>query len=194
MTTTTAVALPAGTYALDPHHSSVHFQVRHLGLANVRGTFKSFSASLVVGETLADTVVEAVVDLASIDTGQPDRDAHLLTTDFFDAERNPTMTFRSTSIRQIDGDLYDMVGDLTINGRTCPVTFRTEYHGSEVFPLDGSVHVGFTATGQVRRNDYGIDFNMPIGVDKLAVGEKVKVELEIQFVAPRPEGDATASG
>ncbi len=73
MTTTTELALPAGTYALDIYHSSVHFQIRHLGLSNVRGTFKSFTATLVVGETLNDVVVEANVDLASIDTGQPDR-------------------------------------------------------------------------------------------------------------------------
>src|SRR5690606_34133796 len=94
VTTRTAPTLPVGTYALDVYHSSVHFQIKHLGLSNVRGTFKSFTATLAVGATLADTAVEASVDLASIDTGQPDRDAHLLGTDFFDAERNPTMTFR----------------------------------------------------------------------------------------------------
>ena len=187
MTTRTAPALPVGTYALDVYHSSVHFQIKHLGLSNVRGTFKSFTATLAVGETLADTAVEASVDLASIDTGQPDRDAHLLGTDFFDAERNPTMTFRSTSITQVDADHYDMAGDLTINGVTRPATFRTEFNGTEVFPADQSVHVGFTATGEVRRSDFGIDFNMPLGVDKLAMGEKVKVDLDIQFVAPTPD-------
>ncbi len=184
MTITTATALPAGTYTLDANHSSVHFQVKHLGLSNVRGVFKSFAAVLHVGETLADTVVEATVDLASIDTGQPDRDAHLLGTDFFDADRNPTMTFRSTGITQVDRDLYDMTGDLTINGVTCPITFRTEFNGTEVFPVDQSLHAGFLARGEVRRNEFGIDFNMPLGVDKLAVGEKVKVDLDIQFIAP----------
>lgn len=184
MTNTTALALPAGTYALDVYHSSVYFRIKHLGLSNVRGTFKSFTASLVVGETLADVVVEASIDLTSIDTGQPDRDAHLLGTDFFDADRNPTMTFRSTSITQLDADQYDLTGDLTINGTTRPATFRTEFTGTEVFPADQSVHVGFTAVGDVRRGDFGIDFNMPLGVDKLAVGDKVKVELDIQFVAP----------
>lgn len=188
MTTTTELALPSGTYALDVYHSSVHFQIKHLGLSNVRGTFKSFTATLDVGETLADVVVEASIELASIDTGQPDRDAHLLGTDFFDAERNPTMAFRSTAITQTGTDRYDMTGDLTINGRTQQVTFRTEFNGTEVFPADQSLHVGFTATGEVRRGDFGIDFNMPLGVDKLAMGEKVKVELDIQFVAPTPAG------
>jgi polyisoprenoid-binding protein YceI len=186
---TKTLALPAGTYTLDPYHSSVYFQIKHLGLSNVRGTFKSFTAALVVGDTLADVVVEANIDLASIDTGQPDRDAHLLGTDFFDAARNPTMSFRSTSITQLDADRYDMTGELTINGRTRPATFRTEFNGTEVFPADQSVHVGFTATGEVRRGDFGIDFNMPLGVDKLAMGDKVKVELDIQFVAPAaPDG------
>lgn len=184
MTITTAPVLPTGTYSLDEHHSSVHFQVKHLGLSNVRGTFKSFTAALRVGEALADTLVEATVDLASIDTGQPDRDAHLLGMDFFDADRNPTMSFRSTDIVPVGDDLYDMTGDLTINGVTRPVTFRTEFNGSEVFPVDQSVHVGFSATGEVRRSEFGIDFNLPLGVDKLAVGEKVKVELDVQFVAP----------
>jgi polyisoprenoid-binding protein YceI len=184
VTATTALALPTGTYMLDVHHSSVHFQVRHLGLANVHGTFKSFTASLAIGETLADVIVDASIDLASIDTGQPDRDAHLLSTDFFDAARNPAMAFRSTSITQVGGDLYDLTGDLTINGHTRPATFRTEFNGTEVFPVDQSVHVGFTATGEVRRGDFGIDFNMPLGVNKLAVGDKVKVQLDIQFIAP----------
>lgn len=186
MSTTAALALPVGTYALDPYHSSIHFQVKHLGLSNVRGTFKSFTASLTVGESLDDVAVEATVDLLSIDTGQPDRDAHLLGSDFFDADRNPTMAFRSTSVRQLDAERYDLVGDLTINGRTLPATFRTEFNGTEVFPADQSVHVGFTATGEVRRSDFGIDFNMPLGVDKVAVGDKVKVELDIQLLAPEP--------
>lgn len=179
-----ALALPAGTYTLDTAHSGVYFQVRHLGLSNVHGTFKSFTATLVIGETLTDVVVEASIDLVSIDTGQPDRDAHLLSTDFFDADRNPTMSFRSTSITQVDADRFDMTGDLTINGRTRPVTFRTEFNGTEVFPADQSVHVGFTASGEIRRGDFGIDFNMPLGVDKVAVGDKVKVDFDIQFVAP----------
>lgn len=184
MTDTTALALPVGTYALDVYHSSVHFQIKHLGLSNVRGTFKSFTATLVVGETLADVAVEASIDLASIDTGQPDRDAHLLTSDFFDADRNPTMAFKSTTITQVDPDRYDMIGDLSINGHTHPATFRTEFNGTEVNPADQSVHVGFTASGEVRRGDFGIDFNMPLGVDRLAVGDKVRVDLDIQFVAP----------
>lgn len=180
----TALALPSGTYALDLAHSGVHFQVRHLGLSNVRGTFKAFTASLVVGESLPEVSVEASVDLSSIDTGQPDRDAHLLSTDFFNADANPTMMFKSVAVRHVSDEEYELLGDLTINGIAKQVTFEVDFNGTEVFPADGSVHVGFSAVGEVRRGDFGIDFNMPLGMGKLALGEKVRVELDIQFVAP----------
>lgn len=182
--TTATLPLSPGTYALDASHAGIHFQVRHLGLSNVRGLFKEFTASLVVGDSLDDVVVEAEVDLSSIDTAQPDRDAHLLSSDFFNAESSPTMTFRSTAITPAGEGEYEMTGDLTIKGVTRPVSFDVEFNGTETFPADQSTHVGFTATGTVRRNDFGVEFNMPLGMDKLALGEKVKVELDVQFVAP----------
>jgi polyisoprenoid-binding protein YceI len=181
---TTGLPLAAGTWTLDPNHSAITFAIRHLGLANVRGRFDRFDASLVVGETLADTKITATVDLSSVDTNQPDRDAHLLTTDFFHAEAHPTMTFVSTDIVG-NNDTYVMTGELVINGITRPVSFDVEFNGSEVFPGDGTLHSGFTATGEVRRNDYDISFNMPLGMGKLALGEKVKVEIDAQFVAPQ---------
>jgi polyisoprenoid-binding protein YceI len=173
-----------GTWAVDPSHSGIFFQVRHLGLNNVRGRFNRFSASLTVGDALEDIAVEAEVDLSSVDTNQPDRDAHLLGTDFFNAENHPTMTFRSTGVKAKGDDEYEMAGDLTINGVTRPVAFDVEFHGLEVFPPTGQTHAGFGATTTLKRSDFGIEFNMPLGMDKLALGEKVKVELELQFVAP----------
>ena len=95
----TTLPLEAGTYDLDDKHAGVYFQVRHLGISNVRGMFKTFDATLTVGASLADVAVHATIDLASIETGQPDRDAHLLSTDFFDAENHPVMTFESTAVR-----------------------------------------------------------------------------------------------
>ncbi len=171
-------------YAVDTNHSGVHFQIRHLGLSNVRGRFKTFDAVLIVGDTLDDTVVEATIDLASVDTGQPDRDAHLLGTDFFHADEHPQMTFRSTGIRSTTADRFELDGDLTLNGITAPVTLKVELEGESVSPADGKTHVGFTAAGELKRANYGIDFNMPLGVDKLALGEKVKIDLDIQFLAP----------
>jgi polyisoprenoid-binding protein YceI len=176
-----ALSLATGEWKLDPAHSGVHFKVRHLGLTNVRGTFKSFDATLTVGETLDDVAVAAIIDLASVDTNQADRDAHLLSTDFFAAEKNPQITFTSTGISGA-GDELELSGELTINGVTRTVTFPVEFNGIEVYPGDGKHHAGFSATTVVNRNDFGVDFNMPLGMNKLALGEKVNVELDLQFV------------
>ena len=186
MSTTPTSTLPiaAGTYALDPNHSGVYFQIRHLGISNVRGTFKTFDASLVVGGSLDDIAVEATVDLSSVDTNQPDRDAHLLSTDFFNAESHPRMAFVSTGVRALGEERYGLDGNLSINGVTRPVTFDVEFNGTDVHPGDGRLHAGFTASGEIRRNEFGIDFNMPLGMGKLALGEKVKVDIDVQFLAP----------
>jgi polyisoprenoid-binding protein YceI len=184
-TETPANTLPltTGTWTLDKNHSAISFAIRHLGLANVRGRFDRFNASLVVGESLSDTKVTATVDLSSVNTNQPDRDAHLLGTDFFHAEAHPSMTFVSTDIVG-NNDSYVMTGELVINGITRIVSFDVEFNGAEVFPVDGSLHSGFIATGEIRRGDFDVDFNMPLGMGKLALGEKVKVEIDAQFVAP----------
>jgi polyisoprenoid-binding protein YceI len=179
--TTTTVPLALGTWTVDAAHSGIHFQVRHLGLNNVRGRFDRFDATLTVGERIEDTAIEATIDMASVDTNNADRDAHLLSTDFFNAEVHPTMTFRSTRVTPKGGDGYELLGDLTINGVTKPIGLDVEFNGSEVHPADGRRRAGFTATGTVHRNDFGVDFNMPLGVDKVALGDKIKVELDLQF-------------
>jgi polyisoprenoid-binding protein YceI len=183
-TATTSLPLTAGTWTLDAAHSGVHFKIRHLGLSNVRGRFETFTAALEVGETLADVRVSASIDLSSVNTNQPDRDAHLRSTDFFGVDNNPTLEFHSTSVSG-DGDEYTLAGDLTINGVTRPVSFPVEFNGIETYPMDGTSHAGFSAATSISRKDFGIDFNLPIGVDKLALGEKVNVELDFQFVAPQ---------
>jgi polyisoprenoid-binding protein YceI len=185
--TTTATELPlaVGTWTVDRNHSGVHFKVRHIGLSNVRGRFNRFDATLTVGESPADTRVEATIEMSSVDTNQPDRDAHLLGTDFFSADQHPLMTFRSTGLRARGESDYALDGELTINGITRPVTLQVEFLGVEVFPADGTTHAGFSATATVNRDDYGIDFNVPLGMDKFALGKKVAVELDLQFVAPQ---------
>jgi polyisoprenoid-binding protein YceI len=182
-TPTTTLPLTSGTWTLDKNHSSIHFVVRHLGLSNVRGRFDSFESSLDVGKTLESISVTADVELSSVDTNNADRDAHLRNSDFFDTDRNETMTFRSTSITGSE-DEYQMVGELTLAGVTKPVTFDVEFNGTEVFPGDQSTHAGFTATGQIKRSDFGVDFGIIPGAEKLMLGDKIKVELDIQFVAP----------
>lgn len=182
--TVAGVALAKGRWTLDANHSAVTFSIRHLGLSRVRGSFERFDATLEVGDTPAETKVGATIDLASVKTGQPDRDAHLLSTDFFSVEQHPQMRFVSTAIAGAD-ELWQLTGDLTLNGRTHPITLAVEFHGLELFPGDGKQHAGFSATGTLRRSLYGIELGLlPLGAGKLALGDDVKVELEIQFVAP----------
>ncbi len=182
-TTTTGLPLRTGDWALDPNHSSVGFVVRHLGLSNVRGRFNHFDASLHVGESLADVRVAASIDMSSVDTNQPDRDAHLRSTDFFDTDRHPQMRFVSTSIEG-RGDEYELRGDLTINGVTKPLTLDVEFFGTEVHPGDQRTHAGFAATGTIRRSDFGIDFGLSLGGEKILLGDKIKIELDLQLIEP----------
>ncbi len=184
-TTTTATTLPlqAGTWTIDPSHSTVEFTVRHLGLSKVRGRFNRFDARVDVGSNLGSTSLSAEVDLSSVDTNNADRDGHLLSTDFFNAESHPSMTLRSVSISG-EGDSYAAVGDLSINGVTQPIELEVEFFGTEVLPMDQSTRAGFSATATLSRKAYGIEFNVPLGADKVMISDKVQIELEVQLIAP----------
>ena len=149
----------------------------------MRGRFNRFDATLGIGETLVDTQVAATIELSSVDTNQPDRDAHLLGTDFFSADQQPLMTFRSTDIRAVGKSTYELDGELFLNGLARPVTLDVEFHGVETLPADGTTHAGFSATTTLSRDDFGVDFNLPMGTDRIAIGKNVGVELELQFVA-----------
>lgn len=177
-TATDTTALIPGTWVVEPAHSDVAFSVRHLGLSKVRGRFNSFSGTITIGDDAQTSAVEATVDLASVDTNNADRDAHLQSTDFFDAETHPTMTFVSTEVTD-----HTLTGELTINGTTQPVSFDLEFHGVAVDGYD-TTRAGFSAAGQIRRSDFGIDFNAPLGVDGMLIGDKIDIELEIQVVQP----------
>lgn len=182
--TTTGLPLTPGTWALDHAHKGIHFSVRHLGVAKVRGQFKEFDANVVVGETLADTSLEVTVDLSSVDTNQPDRDAHLRSTDFFSLDEHPQLTFRSTGVRDgEDSGEYLVDGDLTVNGVTKPLTLEVSYEGSSEGP-DGKVHAGFEAKAEVNRKDFGVDFNIPMGAGGFVIGDKVKIEIDAELIAP----------
>jgi polyisoprenoid-binding protein YceI len=176
-TISTLPSISAGTWTIEPSHSEVGFSVRHLGLSKVRGRFNSFAGTVSVGDEVAATTLEATIDLASVDTNNADRDGHLLSTDFFDAEAHPEMTFRATSVAATR-----LAGDLTINGRTKPVELDLEFHGVAVDGYD-MTRAGFSASTQILRSDFGIDFNAPLGLDGMLIGDKVDVELEIQLVS-----------
>jgi polyisoprenoid-binding protein YceI len=174
--------LAPGRWALDPAHSSVGFSIRHLGVSKVRGRFQSFDVDVVVGATLEASSVRATIDVASIDTGNPDRDAHVLTSDLLDVARRPTMGFRSTAIAAApDGWVVD--GALTIGDVTRPQRLDVSFGGVEAFP-GGPRHAGFEASAELRRTDFGIDVALPPGVAAVALGDVVKIVLDVQLLEP----------
>lgn len=180
VTSVAALPLTPGEWDLDPHHSSVDFTIRHLGISKVRGRFTEFTAGLYVGETLDDVRVTSEIALASIDTGNADRDAHTRSAELLDVEKRPTMTFRSTRISG-EGEDWTMTGDLTIGDVTHPVTLAVEFGGVVDSPLDQRKHAGFEATGEIRRGDFGLNFFPGL------LGEVIKIRLDMQFAGPQTQ-------
>lgn len=173
--------LAKGYWVLDPLHCTVEFTARHMGISKVRGRFSTFEATIEVGNTLADTVLRSTVDLTSVDTGNAQRDEHLRGSDFFNIHTHPEMTFESERIIDVGRGNYQIEGLLTINGITQPQTFDVVFYGIETFPQDGSTHAGFEATGELRRSDFEIDFNVPLGAGGVVVSDKIGIELDIQL-------------
>src|ERR1700724_3345007 len=182
--TPTNVSLPLapGHWAVDTNHSSIGFSIRHLGVSKVRGRFTRFDADVVIGDTLDTTSVTATVDMASIDTANADRAAHVASPAIIDVAKRPTMAFRSTRIAGA-GSEYQIDGDLTIGDITRPIVLAVELGGIENFP-GGPRHAGFEATTEIRRKDFGIDIAMPPGVSAVALGDVVKIELDLQLLEP----------
>lgn len=180
--------MTAGSWVLDRTHSMIGFSVRHLGISKVRGSFRAFDAELTVGESLADTTLSATVQLATVHTNNPMRDAHLRTTDFFSVEMNPTMTFSSRTIADGGNGILVVTGDLSLNGITRTQRFDVECLGAEILPLDGTSRAGFAATGRLSRKDHGIDFNAPLGTDGVVIGDLVEITLDIQLMPAHEAG------
>lgn len=178
-TSTTSVDLPAGTWKIDPSHSAVEFSVRHL-VGKVRGQFKSFAGEITVGEDPLASSVEADIDLASVDTSDETRDAHLRSPDFFDVENHPRMTFRSTGVRA-GNDGYVVVGDLSLRDLTRSVELDLDFNGTGPDPW-GGLRAGFTATTALSRKEFGLEWNMALEAGGFLVGDQVKVTLEIEAV------------
>jgi polyisoprenoid-binding protein YceI len=175
-------ALTPGTWNVDPSHSTVGFVARHLMITKVRGRFADFSGSLEITPDPLQSHVEATVNLASVDTGDAGRDAHLRNADFFDLEGggSPTMTFASTGIKDDDGD-YVLFGDLTVNGVTRQVEFAVEFEGVNGDPWGGT-RVAFSAETEINRKDFGLEWNVALETGGVLVSDKVKVQLDIQAV------------
>ena len=176
----TATALPrSGRWELDPAHTTVEFSARHLGLAKVRGRFGAFSASINVGDSLADSGFEATIDAATIETRQDFRDQHLRSPDFLDVERFKDIRFVSTRIEPRGDDRYDVHGDLTIRDITKPAVFEVEYHGEVDDPQSETKRAGFSGTLEFDREAFGMTWNGAIEIGGF-VGKKVKVEIEAE--------------
>jgi polyisoprenoid-binding protein YceI len=181
--TTSDLAIPgyvAGTWTIDPVHSDVSFTVRHMVVSKVRGHFDRFSGEIVTGANPLESRVTAEIDLASINTGNEQRDAHLRSTDFFETDAHPTMTYRSTGVRR-DGEDLVVDGELTLKGVTRQVPLRLEIGG---FGPDayGGTRAGFSATAEINRRDFGVNWNAALETGGAVVGDKVTIQLEIEAV------------
>ena len=174
---TTTTEISAGTWAIDPVHSSIAFSVRHLLVSKVRGNFRAFSGAVVVGEDGVPSVA-AEIAIDSVDTGNEQRDAHLKAADFFDAEQFPTANFASTGVRE-SGDKYVLDGVFTLKGIAKPVSLDLEFNGTNPGMGHGEV-AGFTASVVLNRKDFGIDIDMPLETGGAVIGDKVAVTLEIE--------------
>lgn len=177
MTTAAATGLTAGTWAIDPVHSSISFSVRHLVVSKVRGTFGSFSGAITVAED-GTPAVTAEIDVDSVHTGNEQREAHLKSADFFDVEKFPTASFRSTGV-QAKGDNYVLDGEFTLKGITKPISLALEFNGVNPGMGHGEV-AGFEASVVLNRKEFGIDIDMPLETGGAVVGDKVTVTLEIE--------------
>jgi polyisoprenoid-binding protein YceI len=180
ISTADTTLVPAGTWSVDPSHSTVGFSVKHLGIATVRGKFEQFEGKLAIGE---DSTAHAsgTVQVASINTNDAGRDEHLRSADFFGAEGNPELSFESTAIRPLDEDTFEIDGNLSMNGVTNPVTLTAVVQGTETDPW-GNERVGLEVVGQLNRGDWNMTFNQALGSGNLLVGEKVKLDLDISAV------------
>ena len=178
--TTETPGYVAGTWAIDPIHSDVSFTVRHMMVSKVRGRFSKFEGTIRLGDDFADSSVEASIDMGSIDTNNEQRDGHIRSGDFFDAATYPTMSYRSLRVRP-SGDGYVVEGDLTLHGVTRGVDLALDLNGFTKDPYGGT-RAGFTATTEINRRDFGVNFSAPMETGGVVVSDKIGIQLEIEAV------------
>ena len=182
MSTATApvgVTVPAGTWTVDPVHSSIEFEVKHFGISTFRGRFTGYEGTIETGEGTLERV-EGSVQVETIDVRDAQLATHLQSEDFFDAANHPTIAFASTGVRQVE-DRFELDGELTIRGVTQPVTLDVEVDGAGDDPYGGT-RVSLNGRGEVNRFDYGIPFNAKTPNGALVAGEKVRLVLAVEAV------------
>ena len=178
MSTTVITALPTGTWSIDPIHSSIGFGVKHLGISTFRGDFKQ-AAGTIETEDGAIRSIEGSVRVENLVTEEPALTGHLHSEDFFDADKHPELTFKSTSVEQAEDGRLRVTGDLTIRGVSRPVELDAEIEGVGDGP-DGATRAGISATGAIERSDWGITWNAPLANGAFAVAERVTLTLHVE--------------
>ncbi|MFG2192686.1 YceI family protein [Streptomyces sp. NPDC048639] len=182
-----ALAALTGDYTIDPAHSSLGFTVRHAMVTNVRGVFGDFEGTLSLdGSDVSRSGASLDVRIAGIDTGIADRDGHLRSGDFFDAEKFPLMTFRSTAAEHMDGDTYRITGNLTIKDVTRPLSIDLEFNGSAT-DVYGNERVGFEGRADILRSDWGLTWNAALETGGVMVSDKVKLSFDISAIKSAPQ-------
>ncbi|RJE86061.1 polyisoprenoid-binding protein [Paenibacillus sp. 1011MAR3C5] len=167
-------------WVVDASHSEVGFSVRHLMIAKVKGTFHAFDANIVADPAdLTSAEISFNIDLSSVDTRNGDRDAHLKSADFFDVEKFPTLGFKATSISQTSEGEYTVTGDVSLHGVTRSESFEVTFEGTSRDPW-GNTKAGFSATGAIKRSDYGLTYNAALETGGVMIGDEVKITLEIE--------------
>jgi len=168
-------------WALDAAHSELHFKVRHLVVSNVSGQFKSFNATAETdGDNITTAKVHFTAEVDSVSTNNEQRDGHLKTGDFFDAENHPQIIFDGAGLTQVEGEHYRMTGTLTMRGVSKPLTINVEYGGMIVDPW-GHNRVGFAVTGKVNRKEFGVSFGMVSETGAILLGEEVSFSANVEF-------------
>lgn len=171
----------AGTWALDPAHTTVEFQAKHLMVAKVKGRFGDFEGALTIAEDPTQSSVDVTIKAASIDTRTEQRDDHLRSADFLDAANFPELTFRSTGVEHDGGDSWTITGALTIRGVTRAVTLETQYNGQAGDPFGGQ-RAFFSATTKIDREDFGLTWNQALEAGGWLVGKEIEISLEVEAV------------
>ena len=170
-----------GTYALDRGHTTVEFVGRHLMITKVRGRFTDFDGQIVIGETPEQSSVEVTIQTASVDTSDEKRDGHLRSADFLDVDNYPVMTFRSTKVDLKRDGTATITGDLTVKDVTRPVTLDVEFDGAQADPWGGQ-RLGFSATAEIDREDWGLTWNVALETGGVLVGKKIRLEFNVEAV------------
>ncbi len=169
------------TWKIDPSHTSVEFSARHMMITTVKGRFADFEGTVVENAaSLEGATVEVTMKAASIDTRTEQRDAHLRSADFLDADKFPNITFKSSSISGTK-DTFSLTGDLTVRGTTRPVTLDVTYDGGGKDPWGGE-RVGFSASGKIDRREFGLVWNQALETGGLLVGNDIKIQIDAQLV------------